>query len=74
VAVDNASNVYIADTGNNAIKELSVSNGNITTLVSGLNDPSGVAVDKAGNVYIADTDNSSVEEWMAADSNMVTLI
>ena len=56
VAVDGAGNVYIADTGNNAIKEWNATTQQVTTLVSsGLSDPNGVAVDAAGNVYIADT-------------------
>ena len=56
VAVDGSGNVYIADTGNNAIKEWVAANNTVTTLVSsGLNRPCGVAVDGAGNVYIADT-------------------
>jgi DNA-binding beta-propeller fold protein YncE len=40
VAVDGSGNVYIADCLNNAIKEWTAANNNITTLVSmGLNDP-----------------------------------
>ena len=55
VAVDGAGNVYIADTGNNAIKEWNAATQTVSTLVSsGLNYPHGVAVDGAGNVYIAD--------------------
>ena len=55
VAVDGSGNVYIADTGNNAIKEWNASTQAVTTLVSsGLNNPYGVAVDGSGNVYIAD--------------------
>jgi hypothetical protein len=76
VAVDSASNVYIADLGNGRIRE--VSNGVITTFAgngtqgfSGDNglaadaqlwNPEGVAVDSAGNVYIADTGNHRVRE------------
>ena len=75
MAVDGAGNVYIADTGNNAIKEWTAANSNVTTLVSsGLVDPCGVAVDGAGNVYIADTGNSAIKEWTAANSNVTTLV
>jgi DNA-binding beta-propeller fold protein YncE len=77
VAVDGAGNVYVADTGNSAIKEWSAT-GNIlttTTLVaSNLNHPLGVAVDGAGNVYIADTGNSAIKKWSAANSNVTTLV
>ena len=56
MAVDGAGNVYIADSGNNAIEQWAAPNGPVTTRVgSGLSFPYGVAVDGAGNVYIADT-------------------
>ena len=64
MAVDGAGNVYIADTGNNAIKEWVAASNTVTTLVSsGLIFPHGVAVDGAGNVYIADTGNNAIKEW-----------
>jgi len=67
IAVDSAGDIYIADTGNNSIRE--VTNGVITTAVGGgslfgdggpatsaqLFFPAGVAVDPSGNLYIADT-------------------
>ncbi len=54
VAVDSSGNVYIADSGNDVIRE--VSGGNIMTIPSGiLNDPDDVSVDSMGNVYVADT-------------------
>jgi hypothetical protein len=63
VAVDGGGNVYIADTGHNAIKEWSVLNNTVTTLVSsGLSNPYGVAVDGANNVYIADTSDNAIKE------------
>ncbi|HZL25197.1 MAG TPA: hypothetical protein VFC39_01560 [Acidobacteriaceae bacterium] len=73
VAVDNSGNVYIADTGNNRVRELS--EGTITTLAgqqgggyigdglatsTELNAPAGLAVDTAGNLYIADTQNQRI--------------
>ncbi len=75
VAVDGSGNVYIADRGNNAIKEwVAASNTVITLVSSGLNYPSGVAVDGMGNVYIADTDNNAIKEWVAASNTVVTLV
>ena len=54
VAVDSSGNVYIADSGNDVIRE--VSGGNISTIPSGiLHNPDDVAVDAMGNVYVADT-------------------
>jgi sugar lactone lactonase YvrE len=76
VAVDSAGNLYIADTLDNRIRE--VSNGVITTVAGGgtccfsgdngpatsaqLYNPEGVAVDSAGNVYIADSNNYRVRK------------
>src|SRR5580693_5252719 len=56
VAVDGVGNVYIADSGNHAIKKWIATDTSVVTLVSsGMNGPSGVAVDGVGNIYIADT-------------------
>jgi DNA-binding beta-propeller fold protein YncE len=75
VAVDSAGNVYIADTGNNAIKEWRTVSNTVTTLVaSGLSSPMGVAVDGAGNLYIADTGNSAIKKWTAANNTVTTLV
>jgi sugar lactone lactonase YvrE len=75
VAVDGAGNVYIADSGNNAIKEWIKAGGSVTNLVSSnLNNPLGVAVDGAGNVYIADTFNNAIKEWTPANSNVTVLV
>ena len=60
---------------NNAIKEWTAANSNVTTLVSsGLTDPYGVAVDGAGNVYIADSGNNAIKKWTAANNNVTTLV
>ena len=75
VAVDGAGNVYIADTGNNAIKEWSAANNTVTTLVaSGLNQPKDVAVDGVGNVYIADYANNAIKKWTATNNSVTTLV
>jgi hypothetical protein len=65
VAVDGAGNVYIADSGNNVIKEWSVTSQTVSTLYfsTTLHNTHGVAVDGAGNVYIADTLNNAIKEW-----------
>jgi uncharacterized protein (TIGR03437 family) len=77
VAVDSKGNVYIADTGNNVIREVTT-DGNINTIIGNgtngysgdslvantaqLNGPRGVVVDSSGNVYIADFDNSAIRK------------
>jgi hypothetical protein len=53
VAVDTAGNVYVADTGNGAVRKIA-SNGSLVQTISGFTRPEGVAVDGGGNVYVAD--------------------
>jgi len=75
VAVDGQGNVYIADTGNNAIEEWNPSTRQLITLVSsGLNGPTGVAVDSLGNVYIADSQNNAIKAWMVSDQQVISLV
>jgi uncharacterized protein (TIGR03437 family) len=77
VAVDSASNLYIADTDGQRIRK--VANGVITTVAGGsaaspgdyLSFPDGVAVDSAGNLYIADTYNHSIRK--VSNSVMTTV-
>jgi len=78
VAVDGSGNVYVADYGNSAVKEMPAgcaSPSCVTTLVSGFSGP-GVAVDRSGNVYVADYINSAVKEMPAgcASSSCVTTL
>jgi uncharacterized protein (TIGR03437 family) len=79
VAVNASGNLYIADTGNNRIRE--VSSGNIATVagngffsysgdgaaaaIAQLNAPRGEALDALGNLYFADTGNNRVREISA---------
>ncbi|MGD0648786.1 MAG: Ig-like domain repeat protein [Acidobacteriaceae bacterium] len=76
VAVDKSGNVYIADTNNHRIRE--ITNGTITTVAgdgeelyagddasakaAALDSPTSVAVDASGNVYIADRLNQRIRE------------
>ena len=52
VAVDNSGNVYIADTGNNAIRVINPL-GVIRTLVQ-ITNPLGITADGLGNLYVTD--------------------
>jgi hypothetical protein len=75
VAVDGSGDVYIADYGDNAIKEWSASTQQATTLVSsGLSGPFGVAVDGSGNVYIGDYLDSAIKEWSASTQQLTALV
>ncbi len=85
VAVDSNGNIYIADTHNNRVRE--VSSGTINTIAgtgtpgfSGdagaataaqLDDPAAVAVDSNFNVYIADENNDRIREIAGGTINTV---
>jgi len=61
VALDAESNVYVADTYNGLIREISPG-GAVETLAGGFSYPEGVAVDARSNVYVADTCNDTIRE------------
>jgi hypothetical protein len=74
--VDSSENLFIADTDNYVIREVTALNGDIQTLIGNaflaysgdghsatnaeLSDPGEVFVDGSGNVFIADSDNSVI--------------
>jgi hypothetical protein len=86
VALDGAGNLYIADSGNNAIREINKATGDITTIAGNgipadldgnaapveLNNPLGVTVDAAGDVYIADTGDQRILEVAPSSGNAIT--
>jgi len=76
LAVDASGNVYVADTNNHTVREVTAA-GSVTTLagqagVAGsadgsgtaaqFNGPSGIAVDGSGVVYVADTLNHTIRQ------------
>jgi uncharacterized protein (TIGR03437 family) len=82
VAFDTSGNLYIADSGNGRIRQVSTS-GVITTVVGGgstytegglatatvLAGPHGVAVDSSGNLYVADSDANHIYK---VSNNVIT--
>jgi hypothetical protein len=78
VAVDSAGDIFLADSSNNMIHEVSAATGRITTIAGNrtagysgdggpasraeLNDPAGLALDASGNLFIADAGNSVIRK------------
>jgi uncharacterized protein (TIGR03437 family) len=71
IALDGAGNIYIADTLNNAIREI-MTNGNIQTISAKFDRPEGVTVDAAGNIYVADTHDYCVRK--IATNGVITTV
>jgi sugar lactone lactonase YvrE len=62
LTVDGSGNVYVADTYNRAVREISPS-GAVTTLNGAQTRfyyPQGIAVDASGNLYVVDGDNQAI--------------
>jgi sugar lactone lactonase YvrE len=89
VALDATGDLYFADTGNNAIREVAAGTGIITTMAgNGACDytgdggpataaamcyPMGLALDAAGNLYIADSSNNAIREVTATTGVISTV-
>ncbi|HEX5228571.1 MAG TPA: IPT/TIG domain-containing protein [Bryobacteraceae bacterium] len=65
VAIDSAGNLYIADSGNNAIREISAA-GTITTIAGNLNNPLSLTLDSHGSIYVADAGNNRIAQVTAS--------
>jgi hypothetical protein len=56
LAVDRAGTLFVADTGNDAIRRVT-RDGHVSTVATGLKGPIGVAVGRSGQLIVADTYN-----------------
>jgi sugar lactone lactonase YvrE len=80
VAVDSSDDIFVADTGNNVIREI-VPGGTVTTLAGSVgtfgsangagtnalfNAPQGIAIDSSGNLYVADYLNNAIRKVTSA--------
>jgi sugar lactone lactonase YvrE len=62
ITSDGVGNLYIADTGNSAIRRVNSTNGVTTVLVTNYNfrGPTAVALDTNNNLWVADTGNDTI--------------
>ncbi len=90
LALDASGDLFIADTGDNMIREVNVATGVISAVAgsgnygytgdlgpainASLASPAGVRVDAAGNIYIADFGNNVIRQTLAALGSIVTLM
>ena len=86
IASDGAGNLYVADSGNDAIRKIVIATGAVSTFAGGqtgsangsgaaaqFRDPYGIASDGAGNLYVADTDNSTIRKIVIATKAVTTV-
>ena len=89
LALDGSGDLFIADSGNNVVREVDLNTGIVTTVVGNgtegdsgdgglataaeLSDPNSVALDPAGDLFIADTDNDVIREVNAGTGDITTV-
>jgi sugar lactone lactonase YvrE len=74
VAVDNNGDVWVADTGNNRIEELTPGGAPLAVMGSGvLQQPEGVAMGSGGDVWVADTGDNRLVEF-SPDGTVVSTV
>ncbi len=59
------SNLFVVDRGNGKVKQIVLSTGIVSSIVTGLNSPNGIATDGT-NLYIAETGNHRILKYVIA--------
>ncbi|MGF7074118.1 gliding motility-associated C-terminal domain-containing protein [Mucilaginibacter sp. R-33] len=71
VALDNAGNLYVSDSGNSAIRKITPA-GVVSTFATGFNFPRELRVDGTGNIYINEHNGNTVKR--ISSNGAVTII
>jgi sugar lactone lactonase YvrE len=75
ITVDTNRNLYVADTGNGAIRKIAASGTNwVTTTLVKPGVPGGVALDRAGDLYVADSGNNVIRRVVWSGTNWVASV
>ena len=70
---DRSGNVYIADSGNNIVRELTASGYIFTVGGPVFSAPSALQIDGNSNIFVADTGHNTISEIVAATGKAVTV-
>lgn len=89
IAIDNAGNLFIADSLNQVVRKVNAASGVISTIAgtwtpgytgdggpasrATLNNPLAIALDGSGNLYIADQGNNVIRKVSAANGQITTV-
>jgi len=78
VFVDSSENIFIADSGNSAVREVVASTGNIQTVAGRtgpgpMESPVAVFVDAAGDLFISDVQLNAIDEIPAGTTALTTV-
>ena len=71
ISQDN-STLYVADTGNNAIRKIVISSATVTTISTAFNAPQGITTDGM-NLYVADTGINAIRQIVISSATVTTI-
>jgi len=67
---DAAGDLYVADSGANAVYKIASGTTTLTSIGTGFNEPSGLALDANGNIFVADSGNNQIVELPNASGSV----